>query len=44
MSSCLHALEYAKGIDVIHLKIGEPDFETPEHISEAARAGGYHEN
>ncbi len=34
------------GRDVIHLEIGEPDFETPEHISEAAfaaiRAGQTH--
>ena len=29
------ALE-AKGRDVIHLEIGEPDFETPPHIVEAA--------
>lgn len=26
----------AKGIDVISLSLGEPDFDTPEHISEAA--------
>lgn len=26
----------AKGIDVIHLEIGEPDFITPKHICEAA--------
>src|ERR1700749_3970190 len=26
----------AKGIDVIDLSIGEPDFDTPEHIKEAA--------
>lgn len=26
----------AKGIDVINLSIGEPDFNTPEHIKEAA--------
>lgn len=30
------ALE-ASGRDVIHLEIGEPDFETPAHIREAAR-------
>jgi aspartate/methionine/tyrosine aminotransferase len=39
------ALE-AKGRDVIHLEIGEPDFDTPAHISEAAvealRAGATH--
>ena len=29
------ALE-ASGRDVIHLEIGEPDFETPRHVSEAA--------
>jgi aspartate/methionine/tyrosine aminotransferase len=29
------ALE-AKGIDVIHLEIGEPDFATPQHIADAA--------
>ncbi|MDR2791274.1 MAG: pyridoxal phosphate-dependent aminotransferase [Tannerellaceae bacterium] len=27
----------AKGIDVINLSVGEPDFFTPEHIKEAAR-------
>ena len=31
------ALE-AEGKDVIHLEIGEPDFETPRHVSEAAFA------
>src|SRR5260370_28274263 len=31
------ALE-AKGRSVIHLEIGEPDFPTPEHIVEAAKA------
>ncbi|MEM2470538.1 MAG: pyridoxal phosphate-dependent aminotransferase [Nitrososphaerota archaeon] len=25
-----------KGIDVVHLEIGEPDFDTPHHIKEAA--------
>jgi aspartate/methionine/tyrosine aminotransferase len=25
-----------KGIDVVHLEIGEPDFDTPQHIKEAA--------
>jgi len=29
------ALE-AKGIDVVHLEIGEPDFDTPKNISDAA--------
>ncbi|HEU5423778.1 MAG TPA: aminotransferase class I/II-fold pyridoxal phosphate-dependent enzyme, partial [Nitrolancea sp.] len=29
------ALE-AQGVDVIHLEIGEPDFDTPPHIVEAA--------
>ena len=28
------ALE-AQGRDIIHLEIGEPDFETPQHIVEA---------
>ncbi len=32
------ALE-ATGRDVIHLEIGEPDFDTPRHISEAASRG-----
>jgi aspartate aminotransferase len=32
------ALE-ATGRDVIHLEIGEPDFDTPRHISEAAAHG-----
>jgi aspartate/methionine/tyrosine aminotransferase len=32
------ALE-ATGRDVIHLEIGEPDFDTPHHISEAAARG-----
>lgn len=27
----------AKGIDVINLSVGEPDFNTPEHIKEAGR-------
>lgn len=27
----------AKGVDVINLSIGEPDFNTPEHIKQAAR-------
>ena len=39
------ALE-AKGKSVVHLEIGEPDFDTPAHISEAAmaalRAGATH--
>ena len=26
----------AKGVDVISLSFGEPDFHTPEHIKEAA--------
>ncbi|HHY38635.1 MAG TPA: pyridoxal phosphate-dependent aminotransferase [Clostridia bacterium] len=26
----------SRGVDVIHLEIGEPDFDTPEHIKEAA--------
>jgi aspartate/methionine/tyrosine aminotransferase len=30
------ALE-AKGKDVVHLEIGEPDFDTPQHIIEAAK-------
>ena len=32
------ALE-ATGRDVIHLEIGEPDFDTPRHIREAAPSG-----
>jgi aspartate aminotransferase len=32
------ALE-ATGREVIHLEIGEPDFDTPRHISEAAARG-----
>ncbi|MFH0846443.1 MAG: pyridoxal phosphate-dependent aminotransferase [Chloroflexota bacterium] len=32
------ALE-AKGKSVVHLEIGEPDFDTPKHISEAAGEG-----
>jgi aspartate/methionine/tyrosine aminotransferase len=32
------ALE-ATGRDVIHLEIGEPDFDTPRHVSEAAARG-----
>ncbi|MSO95177.1 MAG: pyridoxal phosphate-dependent aminotransferase [Thermoleophilia bacterium] len=39
------ALE-AEGLDVIHLEIGEPDFETPPHVAEAGiaaiRAGETH--
>lgn len=27
----------AKGVDVINLSVGEPDFHTPEHIKEAAK-------
>ena len=27
-----------KGMDVIVLTVGEPDFDTPEHIKEAARS------
>ena len=26
-----------KGVDVINLSVGEPDFKTPEHIREAAK-------
>ena len=26
----------AKGVDVIDLSLGEPDFDTPEHIKQAA--------
>ena len=26
----------AQGVDVINLSVGEPDFNTPEHIREAA--------
>src|SRR5688572_33123410 len=39
------ALE-AKGRSVVHLEIGEPDFDTPAHVSQAAmdalRAGATH--
>lgn len=31
-----HAME-REGIDVIHLEVGEPDFDTPECVKEAAR-------
>ncbi|GIS92895.1 MAG: hypothetical protein CM1200mP22_01320 [Dehalococcoidia bacterium] len=34
------ALE-AQGRDIIHLEIGEPDFETPQHIVEAGIKGPY---
>src|SRR3954447_4550376 len=27
----------SKGIDIIDLSLGEPDFDTPEHIKEAAK-------
>ena len=27
----------AKGIDVIDLSLGEPDFDTPDHIKESAK-------
>ena len=27
----------AKGIDVINMSVGEPDFNTPDHIKEAAK-------
>ena len=27
----------AQGIDVINLSVGEPDFDTPDHIKEAAK-------
>ena len=27
----------AQGVDVINLSVGEPDFETPAHIKEAAK-------
>ena len=27
----------AQGIDVINLSVGEPDFNTPDHIKEAAK-------
>ena len=27
----------AQGVDVINLSVGEPDFNTPEHIKEAAK-------
>ncbi|MEE9198578.1 MAG: aminotransferase class I/II-fold pyridoxal phosphate-dependent enzyme, partial [Dehalococcoidia bacterium] len=27
----------AKGVDVVHLELGEPDFDTPGHIIDAAK-------
>ena len=27
----------AQGVDVINLSVGEPDFNTPDHIKEAAK-------
>ena len=30
----------AQGVDVINLSVGEPDFNTPEHIKEAAKQRG----
>ena len=30
----------AQGVDVINLSVGEPDFHTPDHIKEAAKAAG----
>ena len=27
----------AQGIDIINLSVGEPDFNTPDHIKEAAK-------
>ena len=27
----------AQGVDVINMSVGEPDFDTPDHIKEAAR-------
>ena len=27
----------AQGIDIINMSVGEPDFNTPEHIKEAAK-------
>ena len=32
------ALE-AQGRDIVHLQIGEPDFDTPAHVTEAGHAG-----
>ena len=29
----------AQGVDVINLSVGEPDFNTPDHIKEAAKKG-----
>ena len=28
-----------QGRNIIHLEIGEPDFETPQHIRDAGKAG-----
>lgn len=28
----------AQGVDVINMSVGEPDFDTPSHIKEAAKA------
>jgi len=30
----------AKGIDIIDLSLGEPDFDTPVHIKESAKKAG----
>ncbi len=29
----------AKGFDVINLSLGEPDFDSPDHIKESAKQG-----
>ncbi len=29
---------YRKGVDIIHLEVGEPDFDVPSCVSEAAKA------
>ena len=31
----------AQGVDVINLSVGEPDFDTPDHIKEAAKKAIY---
>jgi aspartate aminotransferase len=36
VSARARALE-AEGLDIIHLQIGEPDFDTPAHVREAAK-------
>ena len=32
----------AKGIDIVNMTLGEPDFNTPEHVKAAAQIGRAH--